>query len=1184
MKSQQVVKYNEYIDLMNSFTKTGLQRSPSRNKIFSGIGYLLRITTHPDLVETQLSKRENKDLIKQEQQRQKDLVERERLQSYTSSILAQRDAQRLENKNLYGITREEDRSVSVKGDVWGNDAKKSIAKTARAVKDVKKKKRVYSSSSSSSSSSSDSSTDSSSSDSDSDDDLKGKRKNNLSSKNSRKKGGPSKSPSGTKSRSKMDDSCDSGGEFDPLDDDDGDEFDAFDNDDDIDLFDDSLGGKKRLKKKQRGDLNNSNPIPDPSFGLINESILTGEGRCLNMIKKSKCGLIGGYFDENNKVNQYIPGSIKPIIPPTNTQWTSITDKYPCIREIPEHWYGSYHNSEKIQCVLQLLCSWLCDGQKVTIFSSSVKALNILCQHIRPTWLRIDGSTPLLQRSHIASLFNTGVCPLLFASTKCVSEGITLSNTDKVILISSSFNPAADAQCLARTHRLGRTKECHVFTMMVKNSIESYVLHTQHRKSVMADAVLRGTADTKKAIGRGLSHYLKPYRLLQQNKNLNNNHIRDKNSASFDDEDGEINKFYHNTRRFREDNHDDNVDYFPNDANVNRDNQPREIRIAQGNKIVKLRHSQPNNVGIFPKDGSKPELDPNGIGSGDVVDGNDLNNDEASHNYSSTSNNGPNAPKIKFPRHNTSHYDEFGIEEDVSIGKKPTFDINMAIVDGSNTILSKLTQQVADNTNNPHRNNNHGINKDTDTLELDESHYIKKFLKNKQIEQKLEKLNSIKHTNDDNNNNEDDNDDDIGPPVDDMEFLNSLVNKNTFGQINNNNNGNNQNFESLDIFSSIMGSMSQDFNQNLLSNSNPNNIIADFNRQFNINGPYNKYESDTSRASKANFTVLTEKMLSYQHKQFEKYAQNDQHFPSKSDNQISPISHHNSHPSLIPHPHSSLHSSIDGQYDLPVISNRGILTSAQRRAMKRGGITSTVPSHQIIPSSQVKLPVKSPTNAIDMNKSLPKAPVNGTQGSVSKGLKSQDVKEKAKEISSIEKKSGIKDKSTSKRSNDGVKEEKNNNEKKGGERGKVAQQVGFEDSEDSKDSKDVNDKLDVVKKSNSNEKVSKTNSSDPTKSIISIFKQISEKVNLEQTTNSNHVTDLIDDIRILVDVTSQPLQTEIDETRNGARIDNETKVCFALNHREDNKKHSDDNHNQEMKSQNDEPNSNGDEDFDSLFSF
>jgi hypothetical protein len=755
----------------------------------------------------------------------------------------------------------------------------------------------------------------------------------------------------------------------------------------------------------------------------------------------------------------------------------------------------------------------------------------------------------------------------------------LSNTDKVILISSSFNPAADAQCLARTHRLGRTKECHVFTMMVKNSIESYVLHTQHRKSVMADAVLRGTADTKKAIGRGLSHYLKPYRLLQQNKNLNNNHIRDKNSASFDDEDGEINKFYHNTRRFREDDDGDNVDYFPNDANVNSGNQPREIRIAQGNKIVKLRHSQSNNVGIFVKDGLKPVLDPNGIGSGDVVDGNDLKNDETFYNDPSASNNGPNAPKIKFSRHNTSHYDKFGMKEDVSIGKKPTFDINMAIVDGSNTILSKLTQQVADNTNNPHRNNNHGINKDTDTLELDESHYIKKFLKNKQIEQKLEKLNSIKHT-DDNNNNDDD-DDDVGPPVDDMEFLNSLVNKNTFGQITNNNNDNNQNVESLDIFSSIMGSMSQDFNQNLLSNSNPNNIIADFNRQFNINGPYNKYESDTSRASKANFTALTEKMLSYQHKQFEKYAQNDQNLlPSKSDNQISPISHHNSHPSLIPHSHSLLHSSIDGQYDQPVISNGGILTSAQRRAMKRGGITSAVPSHQIIPSSQVKLPVKPPTNAIDMDKSLPKAPANGTQGSVSKGLKSQNVKEKANEISSIEKNSGIKDKSTSKRSSDGVKEEKNNNEKKGEERGKVVQQMGFEDSTDSKD---VNDKLDVVKKSNSNEKVSKTNSSDP-KSIISIFKQISEKVNLEQTTNPNDVIDLIDDIRLVVDVTSQPLQAEINGKSNGARIDNDNKVCLALNHHEDNKQHSDDNHNKEVKSQNDEPNSNGDEDFDSLFSF
>jgi hypothetical protein len=90
--------------------------------------------------------------------------------------------------------------------------------------------------------------------------------------------------------------------------------------------------------------------------------------------------------------------------------------------------------------------------------------------------------------------------------------------------------------------------------------------------------------------------------------------------------------------------------------------------------------------------------------------------------------------------------------------------------------------------------------------------------------------------------------------------------------------------------------------------------------------------------------------------------------------------------------------------------------------------------------------------------------------------------------------------------------------------------------------------------------------------------------LEQTTNPNDVIDLIDDIRLVVDVTSQPLQAEINGKSNGARIDNDNKVCLALNHHEDNKQHSDDNHNKEVKSQNDEPNSNGDEDFDSLFSF
>jgi superfamily II DNA/RNA helicase len=219
-----------------------------------------------------------------------------------------------------------------------------------------------------------------------------------------------------------------------------------------------------------------------------------------------------------KPNCYIPG-----IPQTKTTSKTskssakskniacITDKCPCIREIPANDYGSYYKSEKFSCILQLICKWLCSGEKVTIFSNSVKTLDMLAQHIKTTYLRIDGSVSILQRAQITSLFNNGVSNILFASTKCVSEGITLTSCDKVILVNCSWNPASDAQCIARTHRLGCTKPCSVYTMMANNSMEGYVLQTQHRKKAIADAVLQGSSSNKSHqshLNHGLPFYLR----------------------------------------------------------------------------------------------------------------------------------------------------------------------------------------------------------------------------------------------------------------------------------------------------------------------------------------------------------------------------------------------------------------------------------------------------------------------------------------------------------------------------------------------------------------------------------------------------------------------------------------------------------------------------------------------------
>ena len=79
-------------------------------------------------------------------------------------------------------------------------------------------------------------------------------------------------------------------------------------------------------------------------------------------------------------------------------------------------------------------------------------------------------------------FNTD--PRLFAfilSTRSGGFGINLTGADTVVFYDSDWNPAMDQQAQDRAHRIGQTREVHIYRLVCKGTIEENILRKSMQK-------------------------------------------------------------------------------------------------------------------------------------------------------------------------------------------------------------------------------------------------------------------------------------------------------------------------------------------------------------------------------------------------------------------------------------------------------------------------------------------------------------------------------------------------------------------------------------------------------------------------------------------------------------------------------------------------------------------------------
>ncbi|CAE8631284.1 unnamed protein product [Polarella glacialis] len=171
--------------------------------------------------------------------------------------------------------------------------------------------------------------------------------------------------------------------------------------------------------------------------------------------------------------------------------------------LPEKHYLE-SDSGKLAKLGQMLHGFRRDGSKCIIFTQFSKMLDVLESFVnyhRFTYVRLDGTVKVERRQSVVDCFNADKRIFLFiCSTRAGGVGINLTSANVVIFYDSDWNPAMDRQATDRAHRIGQTREVHIYRLISEHTIEENIWRRQLQKRQLDDAVVHQGNFTTESLG------------------------------------------------------------------------------------------------------------------------------------------------------------------------------------------------------------------------------------------------------------------------------------------------------------------------------------------------------------------------------------------------------------------------------------------------------------------------------------------------------------------------------------------------------------------------------------------------------------------------------------------------------------------------------------------------------------
>ena len=77
------------------------------------------------------------------------------------------------------------------------------------------------------------------------------------------------------------------------------------------------------------------------------------------------------------------------------------------------------------------------------------------------------------------------------STRSGGLGVNLTGADTVIFYDSDWNPTMDAQAQDRCHRIGQTRDVHIYRLISERTVEENILKKANQKRLLGNIAIEG---------------------------------------------------------------------------------------------------------------------------------------------------------------------------------------------------------------------------------------------------------------------------------------------------------------------------------------------------------------------------------------------------------------------------------------------------------------------------------------------------------------------------------------------------------------------------------------------------------------------------------------------------------------------------------------------------------------------
>lgn len=124
---------------------------------------------------------------------------------------------------------------------------------------------------------------------------------------------------------------------------------------------------------------------------------------------------------------------------------------------------------------ELISHILEKGENIIVWSIFTENIDKFAQKYKSIGaVKITGKMNMEARQQSVNSFKFGDAPILFATPQSAKEGLTLTNANHAVFYDRGFNLDDYLQAQDRIHRLSQTKDCHIYNLIVEDSIDKWI--------------------------------------------------------------------------------------------------------------------------------------------------------------------------------------------------------------------------------------------------------------------------------------------------------------------------------------------------------------------------------------------------------------------------------------------------------------------------------------------------------------------------------------------------------------------------------------------------------------------------------------------------------------------------------------------------------------------------------------